>query len=48
MDEQTPRDLGHGVLSGIDSTVVFLTENNTKARKPIENKRLKRNSCDNW
>jgi len=30
VDEQTPRDLGHGVLSGIDSTVVFLTENNTK------------------
>ena len=33
VDEQTPRDLGHGLLSGSDSTVVFLTQNNTKARK---------------
>ena len=31
VDEQTPRDLGHGLLSGSDSTVVFLTQNNTKA-----------------
>jgi len=30
VDEQTPRDLGHGLLSGSDSTVVFLTQNNTK------------------
>jgi len=30
VDEQTPRDLGHGLLLGIDSTVVFLTQNNTK------------------